>query len=99
VGDFDDDARVRPDGLGVRRRRRALGLSRADLVDRIERRSREASGRAEALSRNLLRAIEEESERVPYRVLVLLSLGLGCNPVELLLEERAEPGSERGRAR
>ena len=91
MGDFDDDALVRPDGLGVRRRRRALGLSRADLVAQIERRSREATGRTESVSRNLLKGIEEEDERVPYRVLVLTSLALGCNPVELLKDDPAGP--------
>jgi hypothetical protein len=91
VAAFEDDALVRPDGLGIRRRRRALGLSRADLVALIERRSREATGRAESVSRNLLRGIEEENERVPYRALVLISLALGCNPVELLQDDPAGP--------
>ncbi len=89
MGAFDDDALVRPDGLSVRRRRRALGLSRADLAARIETRSREATGVAESVSRNLLQGIEESNEPVAYRVLGLISLGLGCNPVELLLDESA----------
>jgi hypothetical protein len=93
---FDDDDPVVPDGLGIRRRRRALGLSRGDLVAAIEARSREASGRAESVSRDLLRGIEEADERVPYGVLGLISLGLGCNPVELLRDEAAEGAPPTG---
>jgi transcriptional regulator with XRE-family HTH domain len=81
---FDDAAPVRPDGRTIRRRRRLLGLSRADLAARIERRSREATGRAESVSRNVLAHVEERSERVPYATLCLIALGLDCNPVELL---------------
>jgi transcriptional regulator with XRE-family HTH domain len=89
MSSFEDDAPVVPDGLGIRRRRRALGLSRADLAAAIEARSREATGLAESVSRNLLQGIEEANERVPYRVLGLIALGLGCNPVELLRDESA----------
>jgi transcriptional regulator with XRE-family HTH domain len=88
---FDDDSPVRPDGLTIRRRRRHRGWSRADLVSAIELRSREATGRAESVSRNVLQGIEESNERVSYETLCLVALGLDCNPVELLLEESAEP--------
>jgi hypothetical protein len=86
---FDDDARVRPDGLTIRRRRRRLGWSRGELAAAIERRSREATGRAESVSRNLLQGVEEANEPVPYATLCLISLGLDCNPVEILQAERA----------
>jgi transcriptional regulator with XRE-family HTH domain len=86
---FDDDATVRPDGLGIRRRRRHLGWSRAELVTAIGARSREATGVPETLTRNLLQGIEEANERVAYRTLCLVALGLDCNPVELVLEEGA----------
>jgi transcriptional regulator with XRE-family HTH domain len=84
---FDDDATVRPDGLGIRRRRRRLGWSRAELVTAIGARSREATGVPETLTRNLLQGIEEANERVAYRTLCLVALGLDCNPVELVIDE------------
>jgi transcriptional regulator with XRE-family HTH domain len=84
---FDDDARVRPDGLTIRRRRRRLGWSRGELVSAIGARSREATGIPETLTRNLLQGIEDANERVAYRTLCLIALGLDCNPVELVLEE------------
>jgi transcriptional regulator with XRE-family HTH domain len=97
---FDDDAKVRPDGLGIRRRRRRLGWSRAELVAAIGSRSREATGVPETLTRNLLQGIEESNERVAYRTLCLIALGLDCNPVELVVaapEDDAAAGTrERG---
>ena len=84
---FDDDAPVRPDGLSIRRRRRRLGWSRGELVTAIGARSREATGVPETLTRNLLQGIEEANERVAYRTLCLIALGLDCNPVELLLDD------------
>ena len=92
MGSFDDDAPVRPDGLTIRRRRRQLGWSRGELAAAIARRSREATGRAETVTPNLLRGIEEENERVPYATLCLVSLGLDCNPIEIVLDER--PGEQ-----
>lgn len=88
---FEDETPVWPDGLGIRRRRRALGLSRADLVATIERRSREATGRSETVPRNLLEHVEERGERLPYGTLSLIALGLDCNPVELLGDGAGEP--------
>ena len=80
--------RVVPDGMTIRRRRRQRGWSRRDLVGAIARASRRASGREETISPNLLQAIEEENEATSYEVVVLISGGLDCNPVELLLPER-----------
>ena len=85
---FDDDAPVRPDGLTIRRRRRRLGWSRGELAAAIERRSREATGRAVSVSRNVLQGVEEANERIPYATLCLISLGLDCNPVDILRDER-----------
>ena len=85
---FDDDTRrVLPDGVTIRRRRRARGWSRRDLVDAIARASVEATGVPESVSPNLLRAVEEENEAVAYAVVCLVASGLDCNPVELLLPE------------
>lgn len=67
--------------------RRGLGLSRAGLSQRIERRSFEATGRVESVSRNVLQHVEEAGERVPYATLCLIALGLDCNPMELLAPE------------
>jgi transcriptional regulator with XRE-family HTH domain len=97
---FDDDATVRPDGLGIRRRRRRLGWSRGDLVAAIGSRSREATGVPETLTRNLLQGIEETNERVSYRTLCLIALGLDCDPVELVapeVEESERPASRADR--
>lgn len=96
AGLFTDEARVRPDGRTIRGRRRARGWSRADLAAAIEMRSREATGLCETVSRSLLQSIEETNERVTYATLCLISLGLDCNPVEILLPELA--GDEAGGA-
>jgi hypothetical protein len=87
---FDDDAPVRPDGSGIRGRRRRRGWSRGDLGAAIEVRSREATGRSESVTRAQLQGIEDANERIPYATLCLIALGLDCNPVELLLGESAE---------
>jgi hypothetical protein len=87
---FDDDAKVRPDGLGIRRRRRRLGWSRGELVAAIAERSREATGVPESLTRNLLRGIEEANERVAYHTICLVARGLDCDPVELVIDEAPE---------
>ena len=85
---FDDEReRVLPDGMTIRRRRRRRGWSRRDLVDAIARASETASGVADTITPSLLRGIEEENEAVAYRVVCLISAGLDCNPVELLLPE------------
>jgi hypothetical protein len=84
---YDDATPVRPDGLTIRRLRRELGLSRAGLSERIARRSREATGRTESVSRNVLQHVEEAGERVSYATLCLIALGLDCNPMEILAAE------------
>jgi transcriptional regulator with XRE-family HTH domain len=90
---LDDDASVVPDGLAVRRRRRARGWSRHALSDAVRRASLAATGLPDTVSPDLIRGIEERGERVPYAILCLLAGGLDCNPVELLGPE-AEPDSE-----
>jgi hypothetical protein len=77
---------VRPDGLSVRRRRHDYGWSPRELVTAIEKASFEASGLRRTLSPNLLKAIEEQSEAIPYDQLLLLADGLGCDPVDLIAE-------------
>jgi transcriptional regulator with XRE-family HTH domain len=91
---LDDDAPVVPDGLGVRRRRRARGWSRHALSDAVRRASLTATGVPETLSPDLIRGIEERSEPVPYATLCLLAGGLDCNPVELLGPEAEPEGDE-----
>jgi hypothetical protein len=75
---------VRPDGLSVRRRRHDNGWSPRDLVNAIEAASFEASGLRRTLTPNLLKAIEEQSEAIPYDQLLLLADGLRCDPVDLI---------------
>jgi hypothetical protein len=77
---------VRPDGLSVRRRRHDHGWSPRDLVTAIEMASFDASGLRRTLTPNLLKAIEEQSEAIPYDQLLLLADGLGCDPVDLIAE-------------
>ena len=67
--------------------RRGLGLSRAGLSERIERRSVESTGRVETVTRNVLQHVEEAGVRVPYATVCLIALGLDCNPMELLAPE------------
>jgi hypothetical protein len=87
VADFDDETRITPDGLTIRRRRRRLGVSRRDFLALLEARTRTATGIAETLPRSVLRGIEESNERVAYATLCLIALGLDCNPIELLQGE------------
>ncbi len=80
-----DDARlVRPDGLGIRGRRHALGWSPRDLIDAIGRARTRETGLWETITPNVLRGIEEQNEAVPYQTLCLVAAGLDCNPAELL---------------
>lgn len=74
------------DGLSVRRRRHANGWSPRDLVQAIEARSFQSSGRRQTLSPNQIEAIEERSERIPYELVLLLADGLDCDPVDLIAE-------------
>lgn len=81
----DDDRRVRPDGLAVRRRRHENGWSHRDLVRAIEEASVVASGVRESTTPNQLAGIEEHDEPVPYSLLRLVAAGLDCDPVDILL--------------
>ena len=84
--DFDEDARVIPDGLAIRRMRRKRGWSRRAFVEAIaEARVRE-SGIRETISPHLLEHIEEASEPVSYDTLCWIAAGLDCNPMELVRE-------------
>jgi hypothetical protein len=83
----DDELRlVRPDGLSVRRRRHDHGWSPRALIAAIEVASFNASGLRRTLTPNLIKAIEEQQEPIPYEQLLLLADGLGCDPVDLLAE-------------
>ena len=75
---------MRPDGLAVRGRRHALGWSPRDLVEAIGRARTRETGVWETIAPNLLRAIEEQNETIPYETLCLVAGGLDCNPAELL---------------
>ena len=82
---FRDDARVVPDGAGIRRRRRERGWSRRDLVSAISAAHERSTGKRIGFSLNLLQHVEEESEPIDYATVVLVAGGLGCDPVELVV--------------
>ncbi len=85
------------DGLAVRRRRHDRGWSPRNLADAIEAACFESSGLRRSLTPNLLKAIEEQGERISYEQLLLLADGLDCDPVDLIAE--GELSSRRGRKR
>jgi len=95
--DAEDSTLVRPDGLSVRRRRHDHGWSPRELVLAIERACFDASGLRRTLTPNLIQAIEERHERIPYDQLLLLADGLACDPVDLIAE--GEFSSRGGRNR
>lgn len=82
-GDPYEERLVRPRGRAIRLRRTERGWSPRELVAAIAARSLRATGRPEAISPNLLWAMEERDEPVPYRVLCLVAAGLDCDPVDL----------------
>ena len=85
--DMDEEQRrVRPDGLSVRRRRHERMWSPRELVAAIGRASEVATGLSDTISPNLLQGIEEQNERVPYATLCMLARGLDCDPVDILAE-------------
>ena len=86
---FEDDSPVRPDGMEIRRRRRAQGWSRREFVVVMAAARERESGLRETISVNLLEGMEESSETVPYETLCRVASGLDCNPIELLREESA----------
>ena len=89
---FDETAAVQPDGLSVRRLRHKRGWSARDLVNAIASACERATGIRQTITPNLLRAIEEHSEPIPYGTLCLVADGLGCDPVDLLPTETAPAG-------
>lgn len=86
-GGFDDEAPVVPDGMQIRRLRRARGWSRRTMVRHIAEASIRESGRRQTITSNLLEGIEEVNEPVAYSTLCLVATGLDRNPVELVLVE------------
>lgn len=71
---------VHPDGTSIRRRRRAFGWSRRELVSAISRATQQSEGISQTLSPSLLAAVEEKDEAIPYTTLCLIANGLECNP-------------------
>lgn len=94
--DADSLRLVRPDGLSVRRRRHDHGWSPRALIVAIENASISASGLRRTLTPNLIKAIEEQAEPIPYDQLLLLADGLGCDPVDLLAEGEFSSRPVRG---
>ena len=83
----DDEARpVPPDGRAVRRLRHERGWSPKDLIAAIANASHKATGIPETITPSQLAGIEERNEVVSYAMMCLVSSGLDCNPVELLLD-------------
>ncbi|MAI27181.1 MAG: hypothetical protein ACJZ7Z_06760 [Myxococcota bacterium] len=82
----EDQRRVVPDGLSIRRRRHQHRWSPRDLVGAIERAHFIATGLRETITPNLLQSIEEKNERIPYATLRLVADGLNCDPVDILAE-------------
>ena len=82
--DHEGARRVTPIGLAVRRRRHEHGWAPRDLIEAIGEASQLATGRRETITPNLLAAIEERNEAVPYDTLCLVAAGLGCDPVDIL---------------
>lgn len=95
---FDDQEEIRPDGLAVRRRRHEHGWSARDLVEAIGDACERASGNRQTITPNLLKAVEEQGERIPYSVLCLIADGLGCDPVDIIPVPTADEEIDRGGA-
>lgn len=86
--EYDDGGPIRPDGLAIRRLRRDRGWSRRDLLEAMGEASLRETGVCETISPNLLEAVEERNEAIPYSTLCRIASGLECEPVELVLEPR-----------
>lgn len=82
---FDDEQPIVPDGLQIRRLRRARGWSRQVLVREIGEATRRETGLRETITPKLLEGIEEKNESIPYSTLCLVATGLDRNPIELIL--------------
>jgi transcriptional regulator with XRE-family HTH domain len=87
-GDYDDARPIHPDGLAIRRLRRDRGWSRRDLLEAMGEASLRETGVCQTVSPNLLEGVEERNEAIPYSTLCRIASGLGCEPVELVLEPR-----------
>ena len=87
-GEYDDRRPIRPDGLAIRRLRRDRGWSRRKLLEAIAEATLRETGVRETISPNLLEAVEEQGEAIPYSTLCRIASGLDCEPVQLV----AEPG-------
>jgi transcriptional regulator with XRE-family HTH domain len=83
---YDEGRWVQPDGLAIQRLRRDRGWSRRDLLEAIGEAALRATGIRETISQNLLEAIEEGNEAIPYSTLCRIAAGLDREPVELVLE-------------
>jgi transcriptional regulator with XRE-family HTH domain len=81
---------VTPDGVAIRRMRRARAWSRRRLVRAIGDACSRESGRWQTISINLLEGIEEINEPIPYATLCRVAAGLDCDPIALVVE--LEPG-------
>lgn len=82
----DDEHWVRPDGLSIRRRRHDHSWSKRDLVTAIAEANFRASGLRDTITPNQLQGMEEQNERVPWRLLQWVARGLDCDPVDILGE-------------
>ncbi|MDP6978787.1 MAG: helix-turn-helix transcriptional regulator [Myxococcota bacterium] len=91
---YDDDQPIHPDGLAVRRRRHEHGWSSRDLVEAIASACERATGNRKTITPNLLKAIEEQGESIPYGTLCLIADGLGCDPVDILPVSPPTEGGE-----
>lgn len=85
---YDDGRPIRPDGLAIRRLRRDRGWSRRDLLEAMGEASLRETGVSETISPNLLEAVEERNEAIPYSTLCRIASGLESEPIELVLEPR-----------
>ena len=83
---YEEERWVRPDGLAIQRIRRDRGWSRRDLLEAIGEAALRATGIRETISQNLLEAIEEGNEAIPYSTLSRIAAGLDREPIELVLE-------------
>jgi transcriptional regulator with XRE-family HTH domain len=85
-GEYDDRRPIRPDGPAIRRLRRDRGWSRRELLGAIAEATLRETGVRETISANLLEAVEEQGEAIPYSTLCRIASGLDCEPVELLVD-------------
>ena len=87
---FDEDRAVRPDGLSVRRMRHDRGWSTRDMVNAVAEACERATGLRETITPNVLKAVEEHNESIPYATLCLIADGFGDDPVDILPAEHPE---------